>query len=483
MPSDQKAYPEKNSKRIIRRLRRLMRKILWKNNHINRPRRSSPRIPDPKPILPVRRRRHGKSFWRKLFGRRKNWQNRLTGEQERKKIELEKEAAFIFKPQDPATKMPIPSPQKKRRKRAEGGFLKRLSRRLSKQKQIPQKPSDIIWPQAQGVQIPSSYHRKRKRNIFKRLFGKKEKKPVKLAFPLNKPLLPHEKEQVIYKAYLPYFVNSTMLFLLAYLLAWLTYQAVVIITSAFFHIDSVLFFYEVMFPVGNSSELWSSFDIILITISGPITSLVTGSLYYVFLVRNGKVKGNRLMFFNWLIIHSYCMFFAAFVAGVITNQGFGYVANWLYMNVFFKILFSLIFLFSLSWISFKNAGHILETSNSVFRIKPKNRMFFLFSQTVFPWFVGTLLLILVKYPRITPQHENILVYDLIIIVSILFMIIPPFFNKEAAPKLVVEKERRQTRISKRNIFLALLALFIFRAGLAGGLHFILHFSINVSRYM
>jgi len=110
-------------------------------------------------------------------------------------------------------------------------------------------------------------------------------------------------------------------------------------------------------------------------------------------------------------------------------------------------------------------------------------MFFLFSQTVFPWFVGTLLLILVKYPRITPQHENILVYDLIIIVSILFMIIPPFFNKEAAPKLVVEKERRQTRISKRNIFLALLALFIFRAGLAGGLHFILHFSINVSRYL
>jgi hypothetical protein len=479
MPSNHKGISEKNSNPLSRRLRRLIRKLLWTNNHISRPRRPKPHLPNPVPVTSGKRRRKQKSFWRNLFGKNKDWQTKLTGEQER--IQLEKEAAFIFQPRDKVNIIPQPLPKKSRDK-VESGFFKRLSKRPVKQEKKHSRTSEVIRPQSDGTSHTVLHHRKKKTGLFKQIFGKKEKKPPKFIPAAEKLKFPKEKELIVYKEYVPYFINSTMLFMLAYLVAWLTYQTAVIITSSFFHIDSVLFFFEVMFPVGNSSEVWNSFNIILITVSGPITSIVAGTMYYVFLVRKGRVKGNTLMFFNWLIIHSYCMFFAAFVAGVITNQGFGYVANWLYMNVFFKILFSLIFLFFLSWISYRSAGHILETSNSVFRIKPKNRITFLVTQTVLPWFIGTLLLIAIKYPRFTPQHENILVYDLIIIICVLFMVIPPFFNKHAQAHLVVEKERKQTRINKRYILIAVMAILIFRVGLAGGIHFIIHLSVSISRY-
>jgi hypothetical protein len=483
MQSNSTENNENNRSRIFRRLRRLLRKLIWTNNHIHHSRKPvSQPIGSSKPD-PVKRRRRKKSFWNNMFGNNMNWQNRLTGNVEKKESERAEEFNTTNKLQIPADNPLKNSPvvHRHRKRRKKGIFIRLIGKRVNEVQ--TQKLSDSIRTPGQSNSQPIHHHRKRKKNFLKQIFSKKEKKPAKLNLPGNKPQVPVEKEKVIYSDYVPYFINSTMMFLLSYLVAWLTYQMSVIVTSSLFHIDSVLFFFEVMFPVGNSSDLWSSFNIILITISGPLVSLGAGSLYFVFLIRKNKLKGNRLMFFNWLVIHSYCMFFAAFVAGVITHQGFGYVANWLYMNVFFKILVSLIFLFSLSWISFKNARHILETSNSVFRIKPKNRVIFLLGQTILPWLVGTMLLVAIKYPGFTPQHENILVYDVIIIVSVLFMIIPPFFNKQAHPRLSVEKERKQTSISKRNIMITVLALLLFRIGLAGGIHFIIQFAVNISRYM
>jgi hypothetical protein len=445
---------------------------------MKRPDRPSSHFSKPDPEITKRRRRHKKKFWRKLFGGGKDWLTRLTGNMNQ--VRSENEPVLII-PTKPAAF--VSRSHRHQHGRKQKGVFNRLFGKHSKSVKQQIKPSEIGVSQGQGTQQSTSRHRKKKKSLYKRFFEKKEKKPVKLVLPSNKPQPPREKEQIIYKDYVPYFINSTMMFLLAYLAVWLTYQLAVIFTSSLFHIDSVLYFFEVMFPVGNSSELWSSFNIISITMSGPLISLAAGSLYYVFIVRRNKVTGNRLMFFNWMVIHSFCMFFAAFVAGVVTNQGFGYVANWMYMNVFFKILVSLIFLFSLSWISYRNAGHILETSNSVFRIKPKNRAFFLLCQTILPWFVGTILLVAIKYPPFTPQHENILVYDLIIIVSVLFMIVPPFFNKHAHARLSVDKERKQTRISKKSIIIVLAALIIFRTGLAGGIHFVIQFAMNISRYM
>jgi hypothetical protein len=478
MPKYHSRGPEKRRSSTLSRIRRLMRRLLWKNNHIDPPRRKS--IQKNIIQLPeVRRRRRKKSFLSSLFGGKQKWQDRLIGLS--KKKTSDQEPLLIAERQEILNKTLLRKADR-RRKGSDKSFLKRLFSRKRKPHHKQFDISDALNIKGPDIQsLPSHYRKRRKRSVFKRLFSRKEKPPPKLVLPSDKTKLPVEKEKIIYRDYLPYFVNSIMMFMLAYIVAWLTYQMAVIITASFFRIDSVLYFFEVMFPVGNASSLWSSFNIIIITISGPITSVAAGTLYYYFIVLRKKVKGNRLMFFNWLIFHSFSMFFAAFVAGVITRQGFGYVINYMFLPVFFRILFSLIFLFILSWIGFRNTRHILETSNSITRVKTKNRRFFLISQTLLPWFVGSLLLIAIKIPGFAPQHEHILIYDLIIIASVLFMIIPPLFNKKAQPDSTKFKEsRKQSKINKSNVLLTIIVLVLFRAGLSFGLHFVIQFVINIS---
>ena len=57
------------------------------------------------------------------------------------------------------------------------------------------------------------------------------------------------------------------------------------------------------------------------------------------------------------------------MAGIITNQGFGYVANWLYMGMVLKIFFSLVALSILSFAGYRVVPWLLATAG-----KPERRI-------------------------------------------------------------------------------------------------------------
>ena len=89
-----------------------------------------------------------------------------------------------------------------------------------------------------------------------------------------------KKRRLNIRPWAPYVVNSSILYVLAYLLVYLTYQLSVILMASRFGIDSVLYYFEVMFPIGNQSALWTDFSIISITLAGPLVCALLGILYY-----------------------------------------------------------------------------------------------------------------------------------------------------------------------------------------------------------
>ncbi len=285
------------------------------------------------------------------------------------------------------------------------------------------------------------------------------------------------------KAYIPYVFNSTILYVLAYLLVYLSYQLAVIITAGNFGIDSVLYYYEVMFPVGNNSPLWTDFSIIAITLSGPLISLLLGILYYRYFLKK-RQPANRMvkLFLIWLSFHSFNMFLGAWTAGIITDQGFGYVANWLYLPTAAKFFLSLVFVFLMAFIGFKSTQAFLETANSSARIRKSNRPWFILSQAVLPWLIGTGILLAIKIPNATPQHHNIIVYDAILLFSILALIVPMFFNAGVHPRLGAKQSRSRTRTNFLWLMLAVLMIVLYRIGLSHGLHFIINIDISISPY-
>ncbi|NTW24297.1 MAG: hypothetical protein HGA37_06330 [Lentimicrobium sp.] len=279
------------------------------------------------------------------------------------------------------------------------------------------------------------------------------------------------------------FLNSLGFYILAYLVVYIVYQFTGAVVASNFGIDSVLFYYEIYFPIGNASPLWSRFNIIAITLASPFISVVISLVLLRGILVREAMNPQLRLFLLWVAFHGATYFLGAFVAGIVTSQGFGYVANWLFLNSFFRILISLIFLFLLTVTGYYSAVFALETIPPGIRQKRWRQSLALGSRFILPWIIGGLIIIVAKYPNSTPQHPNIMVYDAVVIATMGFMVIPAFFNYKAKPRSLVERPGRHRRPPGILISLiAVITLILFRLAFERGIHLIMNFSVDVGFY-
>jgi hypothetical protein len=280
-----------------------------------------------------------------------------------------------------------------------------------------------------------------------------------------------EREKRVNRGYFYYTINSTALYIIAYLLVYMVYQLTVLVVASRWGLDSVLYYYDLAF--NDYSPLWSRYNIIVVTFSGPFISLVIGFVFYKWVVNRPKVKSFLKLFVLWIGFHGFNLFLGAFVSGVSFDEGFGYVANWLFLNVFWKFLISLVFLSILSMTGYFSAKKFLETSNSILRARKKHKTRFLFHQVVLPWFIGSAIILLVKIPNNMPYETGILVI-------MMFMVVPVLFNLNAKPRSKMIGRNKPTKIIWTYIIILLLVLTLYRVGLDTGYHIVLKYKLSIS---
>lgn len=268
-------------------------------------------------------------------------------------------------------------------------------------------------------------------------------------------------------------INSTIIFISTYILTYLFYWLSELLMASFYGLDSTLYFYDLKF--NDHSQLWSRFNILVITGVSPFICLITGTFLYKVLFKNSRFTGLQKLFILWLSFHMLNHFFGAFPSGVVTDEGFGYVAAWLYMNTAFKFMFALLSLFVLGLIGYFSAQNILETSDSPNRIKGDKRPSFILMQMILPWIFGTIILLLIRLP-----HDFDYPYETLMLFSTLFMIIPPLFNEKVKPRLNLLKLKRRRNIHFGHLAMALVLLAFLKIALGIGLHFIIHISVSIS---
>ena len=322
---------------------------------------------------------------------------------------------------------------------------------------------------------------KKRKSLLKRLIKRTKPKQEEPAIKIEKPR-PEGFNQVLRSEVRP-MLNSLGLFLLSYLLVYLIYQFAGILAASGFGIDSVLYYYELYFPIGNYSQLWSRLNIIAITFISPLVSLGIAIVLLRGVLPLEKPGLQARLFFLWTAYHGATHFLGAFVAGIVTDLGFGYVANWLYMNVLFKILISLVFLLILALTGYYSTRFALETIAPAQRNNKSRVRKALFFRFVAPWLIGAALLIFIKIPDATPQHEDIMIYDAIIITSMGFLVIPLLFNQKAHPRPFGNRMNFYRKpYAFTVLFISLLTLTAFRLLLSDGLHFVIRFSFDVGFY-
>jgi hypothetical protein len=288
-----------------------------------------------------------------------------------------------------------------------------------------------------------------------------------------------EKQAVLHSRQNPLFrnltitLNSVIVFLVTYVLVYLFYWLTSMLVASWYGLDSTLYFYDLKF--NDHSNLWNRFNILMVTGIPPFFSLFLGIFLYRVVFKKRRFVGLQKLFILWSSFHLFNHFFGAFPSGIITNEGFGYVAAWMYMNTAFKFMFSLISLFLLSLIGYFSAEYILETSDSLHRIKPENRRAFMLMQIALPWLIGTVIMLLIRMP------ENFKYpYETLMLFSSIFLVIPPFFNEKVKPQLNLLRVKKKRNINM-GYFAMMVALLLFlRIMLGIGLHFLIEINISIS---
>lgn len=332
-------------------------------------------------------------------------------------------------------------------------FQRRENSRKKKHRKASAKAERVPWYKNSSIQ-----------RFFKKFT--RESRPYYYYAETEEPRSEIQKQR---KRLLHFAINSTVIFLITYIIAYVTYQALVMFVASRFGINSVFYFYEVAFPIGNNSSLWSDFNIILITFSGPFISVILGAYYLLARARKEKTKGLGKLFSLWLSFHFLNFFMGAFVGGVITHQGFGYVIEWLFMPTILRFALSLLFLFSIGIIGYIHTNYFLESSNSLYWTQRFKRNWLIVLGGIVPWAFGTIFLFLLKYPFVIPQHENIVVYDSVMYMTFVFFIVPMLVNFKAKPNLDQTVRRaRGRRISWMYVAIFMVLIVVFRVGLKDG---------------
>jgi hypothetical protein len=271
-----------------------------------------------------------------------------------------------------------------------------------------------------------------------------------------------------------YIFNSTLIFIISYIIVYFIYQLTVILSASLFNIDSILYYFTLDFD--DLSPLWSRLNIIFITFSGPFISLVIGLFLFNYLFKLKRFKSLQKLFILWISLHAFNHFAGALILGIVTTDGFGYVVEWLYLGIVFKFIIIFIAFFILIIIGYQSTSKFLSTSNSLERVKVGVRNTFLFNQAFLPWLLGSLILIIIRIPNNFNYP-----YETLMFFSLAFVVIPVFFNDMAKPYKIYKKIRRKYSLNIGYIILFLLLLTAFRIGLDNGLHFIItiDFSFNV----
>lgn len=321
--------------------------------------------------------------------------------------------------------------------------------------------------------------------LMRKLKFSRKKSSATPSFPFeNDPnSLPVLEKKVPWTNYIKPALTSTAMFVVAYQLSWFFYQLAVMVTASFFRIDSVLYYYEVMFPEGSDSLKWSPEKIIIITLSGPFLALV-GWIILRFILKMKERYGAHLrMFLVWMYLISMMMFFGAFVGGAITLEGFGYVIDWLFMSIALRLILSLIFISMIMALSWKVVSFMPESTHS--HSWRNNKRKYVLSRLIVPWFLGAGIMIMLKITNNITQHERIFDYDVINLATLVFAVIPPFLNSRSRPQMIRKRKVNQRLKSELPVFWiagAIVLVMLFRIVLSYGIFFRLIFSLNLNFY-
>lgn len=286
-------------------------------------------------------------------------------------------------------------------------------------------------------------------------------------------------------------INSTIAFLLAYIIVSITFQVVTILVASYYQIETDWYYYKITFLAVTSSPLWNYSSIKAIFASGPVISFIMGFVYFFFYYQFLKDKpGLTKLILLWACLHSFNRFFGDFIAGDIAFQftdkflGFLYVINWMHISKDIEDWLSIACMIFLITFGYFSTRYFLSTAYSRYFLF-NNRMKFNFKvyNVLLPAVIGTVLIIIIRLPEGSMddifEFLSYNIYEMISYALMIIMLIPVFtgFNSQLDLAIQIVNVERKQHIAWGYLALLIVLFGAYRILLDPGLDFGLHFNV------
>jgi hypothetical protein len=234
-------------------------------------------------------------------------------------------------------------------------------------------------------------------------------------------------------------LNSSLLFLLSYLLTYTINLVTTGIVAISFNIPVVVYFNTVDFLIRGND--WTSDAVIAVFSSGPLVALLISITLIILYLSVSAETGMLRLLVVWMLFHELTRFFGEMLTGAIMEHGFGYVIQYLFIMDTGKLIitiFASIAMFSFGLIF---ARLFLFTANIYFNdLRSGFRDRFIVSQFFIPFFIGNILIFIIKLPEIS-------LFDMATNASMALLLIPLYVRGLSVENLYFDEDERKIKIS------------------------------------
>lgn len=234
-------------------------------------------------------------------------------------------------------------------------------------------------------------------------------------------------------------INSTVYFLLAYLLIHTLLDLSSILTAKSMGFQGTVHFNHL--AIFSDRHSWTSDTVKVIYGTAPLIALLLG-LFLTLLYRHIQdADGPQKMLVWWGYIHCYSLAFGSIIAGALTGNGFGHTLAWMYVGESGKLILSVIALLALYSVGKMNTQPFIYLSNFCINYsQPQKRRQMCWFQLLIPYLIGTGVLVLMRTPLNNPYFNLINLSTFVLIAPILFdsrKIPEVYFDEKPKPPMLV----------------------------------------------
>lgn len=252
-------------------------------------------------------------------------------------------------------------------------------------------------------------------------------------------------------------LNSTAIFILAYLFAFIVFQSFTVIAALLFNFGMEVDYTRIFFLVKRSE--WSFDSVKTIYSSGPVISLIFSIAMIAIAFKFKEYNGLMKLFFLWAFVHFINMIFGAAFAGALLGEGFGHVLIWMFIPDTGKLLVTLLSLFLLATVGFAISGLFVLGANTYYNLlKPEHSKAFVLQQVIIPYIAGTALIAVLRLPFAS-------YYDAALLLTPIVILMPVLLNSSGRPVMYFDETPKTINISSKLLIATAIILIIYRIGL------------------